>query len=157
MSKVARFLSGLIICLSSGTVFSQDLVVFPAGGQDKEQQSRDEYECYGWAKKQSGFDPMAVPTASSPPPQQGAPQGGVARGAVGGAAVGGIVDGSDGAKTGAAVGAVVGGARRNRQRRAQAQQQQNWEQQQGDQYAAARNGYNRAYAACLEGKGYTVK
>ena len=157
MNKRAIVLSGLVIGMFSGAALSQDLVVFPAGGQSKEQQSKDEYECYGWAKNQSGFDPMAVPTASSPPPQQGAPQGGVARGAVGGAAVGGIVDGSDGAKTGAAVGAVVGGARRNRQRRAQAQEQANWEQQQSQQYAAARNNYNRAYGACLEGKGYTVK
>ncbi len=137
--------------------FSQDLVVYPAGGQDKEQQSKDEYAGYGWAKTQSGFDPMALPTASAPPPQQGAPRGGVVRGAVGGAAVGGIVDGSDGARTGAAVGAVVGGARRNRQRRQQAAAQADWEQKQVDQYAAARNSYNRAYAACLEGKGYTLK
>lgn len=157
MRTVEVSFSGLIILLCSSAVLSQDLVVFPAGGQSKEQQSKDEYECYGWAKNQSGFDPMAVPTASAPPPQQGAPQGGVVRGAVGGAAVGGIVDGSDGAKTGAAVGAVVGGVRRNRQRQAQAQEHANWEQQQGDQYAAARAAYNRAYAACLEGKGYTVK
>ena len=157
MRKAAVSMSGLIISLCSSAVFSQDLVVFPAGGQDKEQQSKDEYECYGWAKNQSGFDPMALPTATQAQPQQGASQGWAVRGAVGGAAVGGIVDGSDGAKTGAAVGAVVGGVRRNRQRRSQAQEQANWEQQQVDQYTAARTGYNRAYAACLEGKGYTVK
>ncbi len=157
MSKVSVWFSGLIILLFSGAVFSQDLVVYPAGGQGKEQQKKDEYECYGWAKDKSGFDPMALPTATEPPPQQGAPQGGVVRGAVGGAAVGGIVDGSDGARTGAAVGAVVGGARRNRQRRAQAQEQANWEQQQTDQYVAARTSYNRSYAACLEGRGYSVK
>ena len=157
MRNEAVIFSGLIMLFCSGAVISQDLIVFPAGGQGKEQQSKDEYECYGWAKNQSGFDPMALPTASEPPPQQGAAQGGVVRGAVGGAAVGGIVDGSDGARTGAAVGAVVGGARRNRQRRAQAQEQAKWEQQQVDQYAAARTSYNRAYAACLEGKGYTVK
>ncbi len=157
MSKVSVWFSGLIILLCSGAVFSQDLVVYPAGGQGKEQQKKDEYECYGWAKDKSGFDPMALPTATEPPPQQGAPRGGVVRGAVGGAAVGGIVDGSDGARTGAAVGAVVGGARRNRQRRAQAQEQANWEQQQTDQYVAARTSYNRSYAACLEGRGYTVK
>jgi len=157
MRKIAVLFPGLIILLCSGVVVGQDLVVYPAGGQDKEQQSKDEYECYGWAKDKSGFDPMAAPTASAPPPQQGAPRGGVVRGAAGGAVVGGIVDGSDGAKTGAAAGAVVGGARRNRQRRAQAQEQANWEQQQADQYVAARSSYNRSYAACLEGRGYTVK
>ena len=30
---------------------------YPAKGQTTEQQSRDHYECYGWAIKQTGFDP----------------------------------------------------------------------------------------------------
>lgn len=30
----------------------------------------------------------------------------------------------------------------------------NWEQEQAQQYTAKRNSYNRAYAACLEGRGY---
>jgi len=35
------------------------------------------------------------------------------------------------------------------------QQQQQWEQQAAE-YAQNRDKYNRAYAACLEGRGYTV-
>ena len=157
MNKGTTVLSGVLLIAWSGFASGQDLIVFPADGQDAEQQGKDEYECYGWAKNQSGFDPMALPTATEAPPEQEAQKGGVGRGAVGGAAVGAIVGGSDGAKTGAAAGAVVGGARRNRQRQGEAQKQANWEQEQSQQYAAARTNYNRAYGACLEGKGYTVK
>jgi hypothetical protein len=165
MNKGITALSGLFLFAWSGLTIGQDLIVFPAGGQDAEQQGKDEYECYGWAKNQSGFDPMALPTASEPPPQAEAQQGGAgrsaARGAAGGAAVGAIVGDSDSAKKGAAAGALVGGARRSGQNKQQAQQdaqkQANWEQEQAQQYAAARTNYNRAYGACLEGKDYTVK
>jgi hypothetical protein len=149
---------GALLMLLTGAAWSQgELVVYPKEGQSKEQQDKDNFECYGWAKGESGFDPMAPPTATAPPPQQQAPKGGVGRGALRGAAVGGIVDGSDGAKTGAAAGAVIGGARRSDQRRQQAAQQQQWEQQQAQQYQAGRSSYNRAYAACMEGRGYSVR
>jgi hypothetical protein len=37
---------------------------FPKAGQTAEQQSRDHYDCYNWAVKQTGFDPgqSAIPT-----------------------------------------------------------------------------------------------
>ena len=37
------------------------------------------------------------------------------------------------------------------------QAQQQWEQEQAANYMQNRNNYNRAYGACLEGKGYTAK
>jgi hypothetical protein len=37
------------------------------------------------------------------------------------------------------------------------QQRKQWEQQQANRYMQQRNTYNRAYSACMEGKGYTVK
>lgn len=157
MDKGTTALWGVLLIAWSGFASGQDLIVFPADGQDAEQQNKDEYECYGWAKNQSGFDPMALPTATEAPPQQEAQKGGAGRGAVGGAAIGAIVGDSDSAKKGAAAGALVGGARRNRQRQGEAQKQANWEQEQAQQYAAARTNYNRAYGACLEGKGYSVK
>jgi hypothetical protein len=144
------------ICMAS-SVFAQELMVFPNDNQTPDQQDKDQFECYGWAKNQSGFDPMAPPTATEPPPQQEAKKGGAGRGLLRGAALGGIVDGSDGAKTGAAAGALIGGSRRRSQEKQQAQSQQNWEQQQQAIYADNRNRYNRAYAACLEGKNYTVR
>jgi len=34
-----------------------DLIVYPKNGQSKDQQAADQYECYSWAKGQTGFDP----------------------------------------------------------------------------------------------------
>ena len=157
MQRKKWLIIGLTAVFCSGTLLAQDLMIYPNEGQDKDRQEMDEFQCYGWAKDQSGFDPMAVPTATEAPPQQEAQKGGLVRGAAGGAAVGAIIDGGDGAAKGAAAGAVLGGMRRNSQNRSQQQQQQNWEQEQAQQYAAKRNSYNRAYAACLEGRGYTVR
>jgi gas vesicle protein len=71
--------------------------------------------------------------------------------------VGAIADGSDGAGKGAAIGAASGllfGGARSRDNR---EQQQQWEAQQQQQYQANRNNYNRAFAACMEGRNYTVR
>ncbi len=157
--KIFPVMAGLLsVLLMSDFVLGQsDLMIYPNDGQDKDQQERDEFECYRWGKDQSGFDPMAAPQATEPPPPQEARRGGVGRGAVRGAAVGAIVDGSDGAKTGAAAGAVVGGVRRRDQQRQQAAAEQQWAQQEAAQYQAGRDSYNRAYAACMEGRGYSVR
>ena len=155
-------ISLLIALFVVGSVLAQDLIIYPAKGQSQEQMDKDKYECYSWAKQQSGFDPMQQPKATEPPPQQPAQQGGVGRGAVRGGAVGlaaGAIagDAGKGAAIGAASGAIVGGARRRDQQRQQQQAEQQWAQQQAATYAKNRDGYNRAYGACLEGRGYTVK
>ena len=147
------------------TAGSQELMIYPAKGQSKDQMEKDKYECYTWAKGQTGFDPMKTPTASSPPPSQekksvgGAAVVGGALGAVGGAIIGGATGGS--AWTGAAIGALTGGAiggiRSSSQNKQADQKQKQWEQEQANRYMQQRNAYNRAYSACLEGKGYTVK
>jgi hypothetical protein len=153
----------VIALLSVGVVLAQDLVIYLAKGQSQEQMEKDKYECYTWAKQQSGFDPMQQPKATQPPPQQEAPKGGVVRGAARGAAVGAVVgeiakdDAGKGAKTGAAAGAIVGGARRRDQRRQQQQAEQQWAQQQTANYTKNRDKYNRAYGACLEDREYSVK
>ena len=139
-----------------------ELIIYPKKGQSQEQQEQDKFQCYTWAKEQSGFDPMAPPTASTPPPQAEAKKGGVGRGAVGGAllgvAVGAIAgDAGKGAAIGAVSGGVVGGVRRNDQVNKEKQNEQQWAQKESAQYAQGRNGYNRAFAACMEGRDYTVK
>lgn len=144
------------ICLS-GTSVAQELMIFPNEDQSKEQQQQDEYTCYNWAKDETGFDPMVVPTATEAPPQESDTSGQIARGAVRGAAIGGIVGNSDDAKKGAAAGAAVGTMRRRDQKRNDERERQQWEQEQQQIYAEGRNRYNRAYAACMEAKEYTVR
>jgi hypothetical protein len=152
----------LVAALIAGPVLAQELIVYPSKGQSKEQIEKDKYECYQWAKEQTGFDPMKTPTATEAPPSQEAPQGGLARGALRGAAVGAIGgaiagDAGTGAAIGAATGSLIGGMRRRDQARRQEQEQEQWAQEQAAQYQQRRNTYNRAYSACLEAKGYTVK
>jgi hypothetical protein len=52
---------------------------------------------------------------------------------------------------------MVGGMRRAEQQKQQQAAEQQWAQQQSAEYTQKRNTYNRAYGACLEGRGYTVK
>ena len=47
--------------------------------------------------------------------------------------------------------------RRNDQVRQEQADRKQWEQEQVANYQRSRNNYNRAYAACLEGRGYTVR
>ncbi len=145
------------VCMAA-TGMADELMIFPNDDQTADQQEADKYACYSWAKGETGFDPMAPITATEAPPQQQAKQGGLARGAVRGAAVGQLVGGdSSSTKSGAAAGAAIGGMRRNDQKRKEQQAQQQWEQEQVAIYTENRNRYNRAYAACLEGKNYTVR
>lgn len=126
------------------------MYVFPAKSQDTNQQHLDELHCYDWSKQKTNFDPLAPAapaTASSSEPTTGRR---AARGAAAGAAIGAIA-GNAGA--GAAAGATAG-ALRGMHRRNQASEQQAAADQ---QTAALTNDFKKAFAACLEGKGYTVK
>ena len=100
---------------------------------------------------------MVAPRASTPPPRKKAPKGGIGRGAVGGAVIGGILGGSSGSKKGAGAGAVLGGVRRADQKRQQKQAEDQWAKDQARQYNEGRSTYNRNFAACMEGRGYTVR
>jgi hypothetical protein len=158
---------GLIVLavMVAGPAGAQEVIIYPAKGQSEDQMEKDKFECYSWAKKETGFDPMQMPTATAPPPKKEAPKGGAGRGAVGGAAVGavvgGIAKGGKGAARGAVIGggsgALIGGMRRENQRKQQEQERNQWEREQANAYMQKRNTYNRAYGACLEGRGYTVK
>ena len=66
-------------------------------------------------------------------------------------------DAGKGAAIGAASGALIGGMRRRDQQSQQQQAEQQWANEQAANYTNQRNNYNRAYGACLEGRGYTVK
>ncbi len=158
MRTITPMIVAACLGVAAGPAAGQDLMIYPKDGQDKEQQEQDVFQFYRWARGETGFDPMEVPTATEAPPQQQAKKGGVGRGAVRGAAVGQLIGGdSSSTGKGAAAGAAMGGMRRNDQKRKEQQAQQQWEQEQQQIYADNRNRYNRAYAACLEGKNYTVR
>ena len=162
MRSMLIILVSLVVLFSfTQVVAAQDFFVFPSQGQSQDQMQRDKVECQIWATQQTGFNPMATPTASAPPPPREAPQGGLFRGAARGAAlgaVGGAIagDAGRGAAIGASTGALLGGMRRSDQVRREQQAQNQWAQQQAAEQAQARDRFNRAWKACLTGKGYTV-
>lgn len=134
------------------------LYVFPAEDQDREQQDADEMACYRWAKEQSGVDPMNPPDVQAAQVDRSA-DGSAVVGAAGGAAAGAAIGAIAGdAGQGAAIGAVVGGLRGRRAKVAG-----DARQQQANEAAAAAaeedlmNNFKKAFSACMEAKGYTVK
>ena len=54
----------LLTLLVAGQAMAQELFIYPANGQSTEQQDKDKFECYNWARNDTGFDPMALPTTS---------------------------------------------------------------------------------------------
>ncbi len=139
----------------AGTVGAQQFV-YPAKGQSPQQQKSDEAACYQWAVQQSGFDPAKPPppqaAAAPPTTATGTTPGAGVRGAARGAVVGEIVGGDAGA--GAAAGAAAARGQSRRQNAAAAGQAQQQQQAGTQQQQAA---FGKARAACLEGRGYTVK
>ncbi len=132
VAGVAVFLAG---CAES-TPPQSAVGVYPAKGQTMEQQTKDANECSFWAKQQTNYDP-------STDTGKGVAVGALI-GAAGGAALGaatGAITGNVG--TGAAVGAVAGGVGGGAIGGTQ-------------QYSRSRDGYERAYGACMQGRGYSV-
>lgn len=162
---------------------SKDIGVFVFGknGQTADQQLKDESDCYGAARQQSGIDPKAPPAAGKTAEQKAAEQkaaaqnadqvkgarvGGAARGAAGGAAIGAIAgDAGKGAAAGAVAGTMRGGAAQ-RQANATAQKQAAGkvaaEQKAEDEriklaHAEGLDTFQRAFAACMDARNYSVK
>ena len=157
MLRMQRVSTGLIAWLLAFGAAAQQPIFYPAKGQSPQKQNSDTADCQLWAKQNTGVDPVAIAQQSGQPsaPQQ---QGGRVRGAAGGAAVGAAVgaiagDAGKGAAAGAVTGTVVGGSRQRRGNQAAAEQQQAGQQQASQQMAT----FNRAVAACMTGRGYTVQ
>ena len=165
-SAVVSMMFGLLVILLAvitviGDVAAQSLssslgvMTYPSKGQSAEQQSKDEGECFAWAKQQTGIDPMAV--ASAPTQQSGPAVGGgervkgAAGGALGGLAIGAIAgDAGKGAAIGAVGGALLGGHKARQNKAAQ--------QKQAEQAKAGTlHHFNKAFGVCMEGRGYSVK
>src|SRR5712675_814716 len=94
MSRQNAFIIAIVLAAVTSVALAQKPIVYPAKGQNAQQQKKDDGECLAWAKQNTGIDPAA---ASAPAPQQSGPAvgggervKGAARGAVGGAVIGGI-------------------------------------------------------------------
>ncbi len=146
---------------------STQVYFYPLKGQSAAQQDRDRYECYLWAKKQTGLDPsepqlaphQRVEVVPIPPPGHD-----VAAGAATGAVLGAIVSRpgrtGEGAAVGAVLGAIIGGASETARQEQAERIQERYDRR--DALRAARteqqaDSYRRAMAACLEGRGYSVR
>ena len=150
--RLSRGVEALLVGFGAA---AQKPIVYPAKGQSTQQQNKDDGECYVWAKQNTGIDPLSPPPAA--PAQTSSTGGGeraqgALRGAVGGASIGEIA--SDDAGKGAGIGAVLGTMRGGRDAR---QKQQTREQQAQGQQQDQVNTFYRAYGACMEGRGYTIK
>ena len=156
LTRTQRLAAAAAFMLVTSVTFAQQPIVYPAKGQSASQQQRDQNDCRSWAQSSTGIDPAQL--ASTPVPQESGPATGggerargAARGAVGGLAIGAIAgDAGQGAAVGAVAGTMAGGrqARRNQAARN--------DQAQADRQGAM-NTYYRAYGACMEGRGYTIK
>lgn len=173
-ATVSRVVCAYAFFAFASQAAAQSLIIYPAKGQSAAQQQKDEGECQTWAKNNTGIDPLALANqasqpapvaAQAPPPPGGQRVRGAARGAAGGAVVGAIAgDAGKGAAIGAAAGTVAGGARKRQQeeqvaasnQQAQAQAQQQAQSQKANTQSQLAT-FNKAYSACLEGRGYSVK
>lgn len=129
---------------------------YPRNSQTAEQQADDENACYASAKQQTGIDPKAPAPAPQPAAsQKGGGAKGAGRGAAGGAAVGAITgDAGSGAAVGATVGAVRG---RRQQRKANKEAERQAGQQSQAQQQQSLDTFRRAFSACMDSRGYSVK
>jgi len=139
-----RRLISLIVMLSFGVFVSgcasmsqPSVYAYPKKGQSEAQQTKDRTECESWAKQQTGFDPtMDTAKGAGIGALLGA-LGGAAAGAAIGAAAGSPGTGAAiGAATGGLGGAAVGG---------------------GLGYTKNKEGFEKAYAACMTAQGYEVR
>lgn len=155
------------------------MFAFGRNGQNQDQQLKDESECYGWLNsilalilRRVGplprlWSKYRLPKAAQNAQQaKGARAGGAARGAAGGAAMGAIT-GSAG--KGAGIGAIAGtmaGAAAQRSANAQSEQKAaaqakaKVEKEHEAQKLAHEEGldtFQRAFAACMDARGYSVK
>ena len=153
-----------VVCaaFAAGAAFAQQPFIYPTKGQTPQQLESDKGQCYAWAVQQSGYDPANPPLATPPPqPMQQDGGGQVARGLFGGALLGaGIGAISGNAGEGAAIGGLFGALRRVSMQKQEQQQQQQQQaaalQQQQAMQGQGLNNYQRAFRACMNGRGYNV-
>ena len=142
---------------------SVEVYFYPAKGQSKVQQERDRYECYTWARDQTGFDPSLPQLAPGqriqvePAPSGDAAAAGAMTGAILGAVTSRRGEEREGAFKGAIAGAILGGLSEEAKMKEAERRAQQDQARQDARLTERAEDYRRAMAACLEGRGYKVK
>jgi hypothetical protein len=151
---------------------TMNVYVFPTQGQNAEQQSKEEAECYAWAVQNTGNDPFQLAKQAEQEKQQaqqemeqaqtagaGAGARGAVRGAAAGALIGEIADDDPG--KGAAYGAAAGAIRGRRKARAAQESATQQAEQKAEQTQQATQqqveNFKKAFSVCLEAKNYMAK
>jgi hypothetical protein len=133
-------------------------VLYPTKGQSVKTQDQDKYECYDWAKGQSGFDPAQGPApapSGSPTTTTSSSTNTMVQGALGAAAIAELSNHNAG--KGAAAGALGATVFDRVKQRQQAQAGNSQAAQQQAARSQQQSTYGRAFGACMEGRGYVVK
>ncbi len=156
---LALFVTTLSPALVASLASSVGLYVYPAENQSSDQIAQDDYQCYAWAKEQTGFDPVSAsepaPVEAQAPGADGSAMRGALRGAARGAIIGEIADddASKGAEVGAALGMMRGRSHSRQQSQQQAAQANNQNQAQHQQ---RQDNFKKAMSLCLEARGYAA-
>ena len=143
-------------------------IVFPKEGQSREQKQQDEAYCYDWSQDETGVDPSYIRAklesvtnqlsnqATADQPRMGRR---LLRGAALGAAMGGIDDGIDNNVGKRAVQGVVLSGSKARQDSKQAYKEKQVQSltAKQQQLLSQYDDYMRAFSACMDAKGYSVK
>jgi hypothetical protein len=179
MKRLAVLLTALALATTAAAEDSRktlastiDVFVFPAEGQDAEQQSKDEVACYEWAVGNTGSDPFELAKQEQSDAQkaqaekeaakragQGAGGGSIVAGAAKGALIGEIAndDASEGAAWGAAAG-MMRGRKKAREAQYSAQKQASSKTEQRERATDEQlANFKKAFSVCLEAKEYMVK
>ena len=151
MRTIGTFLlSTALALLGAGDLAAQDVYIYPTKNQSAEQMGRDKEECHDWAVGETGVDPVKMATEAQAKSGGGGALGGAAMGAARGAMSG---EAGAGAMQGVGIGRLVHAIRARRQMEEQQETQAKEQQQRQVQLQK----YDRAFGACLTGRGYTVQ
>jgi hypothetical protein len=169
-------IAGFTLANAATAVGQSKVYIYPERGQSAAQQTRDQAECERWAMEQTGSLP-AAPQAQTPFPGQAVAPGvtgiesaatggglkGAAEGALKGATEGALKGVTGGSPVGAAAGTLTGapsGATAlgtSAVGNALGGMGMAGSQQPAQQPQPPQQDSQRAYAACMEGRGYTIK
>ena len=144
-SRVVWLLIAAVFLSGTTDTVGAEMFAYPKKGQSQELQQADQQACEAWADQHAGSI-SSSPSAETSPSEERR-QGGPLRGAMRGRMIG---EAAGNRNVGAMGGGMAGMVRRR-------MEQKRHEEQSGSGYQGKTDPHNRAYKACMEGRGYTVE